>query len=75
MTPTSKMLALPNKASDQTDFFTIGQIDHDASGAGHHIVVQAVPEPLTILGSATAVGFGAFFKCKTGKKRHKQDKS
>ena len=30
---------------------------------------DAVPEPLTILGSATALGFGTFFKRKLGKKR------
>ena len=29
---------------------------------------QSVPEPLTILGSVTAIGFGAFFKQKIGKK-------
>ena len=32
---------------------------------------SAVPEPLTILGSATAIGFGTFFKKRLGKKNHK----
>jgi hypothetical protein len=32
---------------------------------------QAVPEPLTILGSGIALGFGGFLKCKLGK--HQKD--
>jgi hypothetical protein len=43
-------------------------IQHDASGANKHGVTTAVPEPLTILGSFTAMGFGTFFKRKLGKK-------
>ncbi|GBF80270.1 PEP-CTERM sorting domain-containing protein [Aphanothece sacrum] len=35
---------------------------------------REMPEPLTILGSATAMGFGTFFKRKLGKKRQ-QDKA
>ncbi|MDJ0843484.1 MAG: PEP-CTERM sorting domain-containing protein [Crocosphaera sp.] len=31
--------------------------------------MAVVPEPLTILGSATAIGFGAFFKRKLGQKK------
>ena len=31
--------------------------------------IQAIPEPLTILGTATAVGFGAFFKRQINKKK------
>jgi len=34
---------------------------------------EPVPEPLTILGSATALGFGALFKCQSSKKQ--KDKS
>ncbi|WP_326997424.1 PEP-CTERM sorting domain-containing protein [Crocosphaera watsonii] len=30
-----------------------------------------IPEPLTILGSATALGFGTFFKRKLSKKQRK----
>ncbi|WP_430640035.1 PEP-CTERM sorting domain-containing protein [Crocosphaera watsonii WH 8501] len=30
-----------------------------------------MPEPLTILGSATALGFGTFFKRKLSKKQRK----
>ena len=33
---------------------------------------QPVPEPLTILGAGTAIGFGAFFKRKLAKKNQKQ---
>jgi hypothetical protein len=33
------------------------------------------PEPLTILGSATALGFGAFFKKQSSRKRNKKDVS
>ena len=32
-------------------------------------VLAAVPEPLTILGTGTAIGFGAFFKRQTSKKQ------
>lgn len=71
-------------SSTQTDFFpgakelddgkvTVSLVKHDASGAGHHNV-EPVPEPLTILGSFTALGFGTFFKRKVGKKSQ-QDKA
>ncbi|MFM7439582.1 MAG: PEP-CTERM sorting domain-containing protein [Snowella sp.] len=33
-------------------------------GSGEAEANAAVPEPLTILGATTAVGFGAFFKRK-----------
>ncbi|GBF80272.1 PEP-CTERM sorting domain-containing protein [Aphanothece sacrum] len=62
-----------NLSKTQTDFFVIGIVEHDAGGAGHH-TVRTAPEPLTILGSATAMGFGTFFKRKLGKKRQ-QDKA
>lgn len=35
--------------------------------------VLAVPEPLTILGAATAAGFGSFFKLKVSQKHKKKD--
>ena len=38
------------------------------------VEVEMVPEPLTILGSFTALGFGTFFKRKVGKKAQ-QDKA
>jgi len=38
---------------------------------GLAVNVQAVPEPLTILGSATGLGFAAFFKRKHSKKQKK----
>ena len=40
-------------------------------GKGLTANVQVVPEPLTILGSATGVGFAAFFKRKHSKKQKK----
>jgi hypothetical protein len=40
-------------------------------GQGFTVNVQAVPEPLTILGSATGLGFAAFFKRKHSKKLKK----
>ena len=55
-----------NLDSDQLDFYVAGLVEHDASGAGHHNV--SAPEPLTIFGSATAAGLGAFFKRKIKKK-------
>jgi hypothetical protein len=38
-------------------------------GRGFTVNVQAVPEPVTILGSATGLGFAAFFKRKHSKKQ------
>lgn len=56
------------------DFFVIDQVTHDA-GDGTHVVRPPAPEPLTILGSATALGFGALFKKQSSKKRNKKDLS
>jgi hypothetical protein len=87
-----------NLAEDEMDFFPgfsedmVVKVEHDASGAGHHIVAiktdapedplgppdtpqPPAPEPLTILGSATALGFGAFFKKQSSRKRNKKDLS
>ncbi len=55
------------------DFFTVGQTTHDA-GDGNH-TVAAAPEPLTILGSVTALGFGALFKKQSSRNRKKKDLS
>jgi hypothetical protein len=46
---------------------------HDGWSWGYDINVQteAVPEPLTILASATALGFGAFFKREVSRKPKK----
>lgn len=38
-------------------------------GNGQYFGLAVVPEPLTILGTATAVGFGAFFKRQINKKK------
>ncbi len=56
---------------DQSDFFPVGVVEHLHENYANpaHIVREATPEPLTILGSATALGFGTFFKRKLGKKR------
>jgi len=42
---------------------------------GFSEVHTPVPEPLTILGSATALGFGAFFKKQSSRKRNKKNVS
>ncbi|MEQ9237415.1 PEP-CTERM sorting domain-containing protein [Coleofasciculus sp. E2-BRE-01] len=53
-------------------FFTVGVVPH----RGIHPTSNAIaPEPLTILGSATALGFGAFFKKQSSRKRNKKDVS
>lgn len=57
------------------DFFVVGTVKHDASGAAKHFVAaepEAVPEPLTILGSGLALGFGGLFKKEYSRKRRKQ---
>ncbi|MDJ0729777.1 MAG: PEP-CTERM sorting domain-containing protein [Crocosphaera sp.] len=58
-------------SADQSDFFPVGVVEHLHENYANpaHIVREATPEPLTILGSATALGFGTFFKRKLGKKR------
>ncbi len=35
-------------------------------------VFEAVPEPLTLLGAGTALGFGTFFKRELSKKQKKE---
>ena len=52
----------------EQNFYLTGAVIHDAGGGIIH-TVDAVPEPLTILGALTAFGFGAAFK----KKRDKKD--
>ncbi len=52
------------------DFFPIGLIPHRGI---HPTIIADVPEPLTILGSATALGFGALFKKQSSRKRNKKD--
>jgi hypothetical protein len=49
---------------DGTVFVNIRQVDFPADIPVVHAHFQPVPEPLTILGTATALGFGAFFKRK-----------
>jgi len=49
---------------------------HDAGdGTIHTVTSTPVPEPTTILGSSIALGFGAFFKKQSSKKRNKKDVS
>jgi hypothetical protein len=43
----------------------------DGRGLTVNIQTEPVPEPLTILGSATGLGFAAFFKRKHSKKQKK----
>ena len=54
------------------DFYVVGPVDHDASGAGHHVVgpTLPVPEPVsTMFGSILAFGVGAGLKNAYAKKR------
>lgn len=53
---------------DQSDFFVVGTVMHNGDGAGHHDV-SAVPEPLTILGSGMALGFGVVLKRKASRRQ------
>lgn len=55
---------------DSSNFYLTGQVIHDAGGGIIH-KVDPVPEPITILGSGAALGFGAFFK-KRSRKSKKQ---
>lgn len=43
----------------------------DGSAVASQIKVGAVPEPLTILGAGTALGFGVFFKRKSQRQQNK----
>jgi len=43
----------------------------DGRGLTVNVRAEPVPEPLTILGSATGLGFAAFFKRKHSKKQNK----
>jgi hypothetical protein len=47
------------------------EIDLPGSGAIDNITYDPVPEPLTILGSTMALGFGALFKKQQSKKQKK----
>jgi hypothetical protein len=60
----------------ESDFFSGEQADSDffsgdAPGLTVNIRTEPVPEPLTILGSATGLGFAAFFKRQHSKKQKK----
>jgi hypothetical protein len=62
-----------NPQADFGDFFVVGTVRHNAEGAAKHIVApEPVPEPLTILGSGLALGFGGLFKKEYSRKRRKQ---
>jgi len=56
----------------EQNFYLTGTAIHDAGGGTIHTVQpQPVPEPLTILGSLAALGFGTAFEKKRGKKSKK----
>jgi hypothetical protein len=56
----------------EQNFYLTGITIHDAGGGIiHNVQPQPVPEPLTILGSLAALGFGAAFEKKRGKKSKK----
>ena len=57
-------------SSDPTNFYLTGTVDHISPDGDTH-TIDAVPEPLTILGSLTAFGFGAAFKRKRDNKNQK----
>jgi hypothetical protein len=54
-----------------TALVTRVEIDLPGSGAIDNITSTPVPEPLTILGSTMALGFGALFKKQQSKKQQK----
>ncbi len=63
---------VPPDPNIKQNFYLTGIVIHDAGGGIIHTVQpQPVPEPLTILGSLTAVVFGAAFEKKRGKKSKK----
>ncbi|MEQ8970738.1 MAG: PEP-CTERM sorting domain-containing protein [Coleofasciculus sp. C1-SOL-03] len=57
--------AYPELGSSSNDFTPI-KVDYNAT-----LEIEGVPEPLTILGSATALGFGALFKRQQSRKQKK----
>jgi len=60
-----------NPPSNFKDFFPVGTIEEmHPEGTQHK--VSPVPEPLTIVGSGLALGFGALFKKEYSRKRKKQ---
>lgn len=54
----------------EQNFYLTGEAIHDAGDGTIHTVTP-VPEPLTILGSLAALGFGTVFEKKRGKKSKK----
>ena len=63
------------RGPESSNFFTVGETTHDTGGGGHIVSTATVPEPLTILGSATALGCGAFLKRQYAKKLSNKDVS
>ena len=55
----------------EQNFYLTGTAIHDAGGGTTH-TVEPVPEPLTIVGSLAALGFGTAFEKKRGKKSKKE---
>ncbi len=78
VTFTNWVLDEPNNFDENENYTAMNQHvpggwnDVDGTEAFQGIIeVQAVPEPLTILGAGTALGFGTFFKRKLAKKQNK----
>jgi len=58
-------------ASKTNSIAAISHFRGNGRGLTANVRAEAVPEPLTILASATALGFGAFFKREHSKKRQR----
>ena len=64
-------MSLTVSASKTGVYAAISDFSGDDRGFTANVRAEPVPEPLTILGSATGVGFAAFFKRKHSKKQKK----
>ena len=64
-------MKLAVSASKTNSIRAISHFRGNGRGLTANVRAEAVPEPITILGSATALGFGAFFKREHSKKRQR----
>ncbi len=64
-------MKLAVSASKTNSIRAISHFGGNGRGLTANVQAEAVPEPLTILASATALGFGAFFKREHSKKRQR----
>jgi hypothetical protein len=64
-------MKLSVSASKSGAYQTISNFGGEGKGLTANVLVKPVPEPLTMLASATALGFGAFFKRQHSKKPQK----